>query len=184
MRFAARADVAFLKGVDQAYYRAHGTQMTTERVPIVDLRAAQGRLRRAVRRHARAAIPAADRLRRRAEPQDGQGGTVARVPRLRPPADGRDADRRARRVRRRHLPRSGACPSTGACAGARRSARRVSRTCSPSCCPPCTGGFATCCGGGGGRGRASDRPRAPHPRRVGRLRPRDGRGRARDQRGA
>ena len=38
MRFAVHSDVAFVKGVDQAYYRIHGTQMTTARVPIVDLR--------------------------------------------------------------------------------------------------------------------------------------------------
>jgi glycosyltransferase involved in cell wall biosynthesis len=38
MRFAVHADVAFIKGVDQAYYRIHGTQMTVERVPLVDLR--------------------------------------------------------------------------------------------------------------------------------------------------
>lgn len=37
MRFAVQADVAFLKGVDQAYYRIHGSQMTVERVPLVDL---------------------------------------------------------------------------------------------------------------------------------------------------
>jgi glycosyltransferase involved in cell wall biosynthesis len=37
MRFAAHSDVAYIKGVDQAYYRSHGTNMTTERVPIVDL---------------------------------------------------------------------------------------------------------------------------------------------------
>jgi glycosyltransferase involved in cell wall biosynthesis len=38
MRLAAHADVAFIKGVDQAYYRSHAANMTTERVPIVDLR--------------------------------------------------------------------------------------------------------------------------------------------------
>ncbi len=37
MRFATCSDVAYLRGVDQAYYRSHGTQMTTERVPVVDL---------------------------------------------------------------------------------------------------------------------------------------------------
>jgi glycosyltransferase involved in cell wall biosynthesis len=37
MRLAAHAGVAYIKGVDQAYYRQHGTQMTTERVPVVDL---------------------------------------------------------------------------------------------------------------------------------------------------
>jgi glycosyltransferase involved in cell wall biosynthesis len=37
MRFAAHAKVAYLKGVDQAYYRIHRTQMTTGRVPVVDL---------------------------------------------------------------------------------------------------------------------------------------------------
>jgi hypothetical protein len=38
MRFAINSDVAFIKGVDQAYYRSHGTNMTNERRPIVDLR--------------------------------------------------------------------------------------------------------------------------------------------------
>jgi hypothetical protein len=38
MRFAVSSDVAFIRGVDQAYYRAHDTNMTNERVPIVDLR--------------------------------------------------------------------------------------------------------------------------------------------------
>jgi Glycosyl transferase family 2 len=38
MRFAAHAGVAYVKGVDQAYYRTHGANMTAQRVPIVDLR--------------------------------------------------------------------------------------------------------------------------------------------------
>ena len=38
MRFAVHSDVAFIKGVDQAFYRIHGNQMTVERVPLVDLR--------------------------------------------------------------------------------------------------------------------------------------------------
>jgi hypothetical protein len=38
MRFAVHSDVAYIKGVDQAFYRIHGSQMTTERVPLVDLR--------------------------------------------------------------------------------------------------------------------------------------------------
>ena len=38
MRLAAHADVAYLAGADQAYYRIHGTQMTVQRVPLVDLR--------------------------------------------------------------------------------------------------------------------------------------------------
>jgi Glycosyl transferase family 2 len=37
LRFAAHADVAFIKGVDQAYYRIHESNMTKDRVPIVDL---------------------------------------------------------------------------------------------------------------------------------------------------
>jgi hypothetical protein len=37
MRFAVHADVAYLKGVDQAFYRIHGSQMTNDRVPYVDL---------------------------------------------------------------------------------------------------------------------------------------------------
>ena len=41
MRFAVNADVAFIRGVDQAYYRAHTTNMTTARVPIVDLASAR-----------------------------------------------------------------------------------------------------------------------------------------------
>jgi glycosyltransferase involved in cell wall biosynthesis len=38
MRFAVHADVAFVRGVDQAFYRKHGSNMTIERIPIVDLR--------------------------------------------------------------------------------------------------------------------------------------------------
>jgi hypothetical protein len=38
MRFAINSKVAYIKGADQAYYRSHGTNMTVERVPIVDLR--------------------------------------------------------------------------------------------------------------------------------------------------
>ena len=37
MRFAVHADVAYLQGVDQAFYRIHAAQMSTSRVPHVDL---------------------------------------------------------------------------------------------------------------------------------------------------
>jgi glycosyltransferase involved in cell wall biosynthesis len=37
MRFALHADVAYVKGVDQAFYRIHGGQMTNDRVTYVDL---------------------------------------------------------------------------------------------------------------------------------------------------
>jgi glycosyltransferase involved in cell wall biosynthesis len=37
LRLAAHADVAYLKGADQAYYRIHGSQMTVERITLVDL---------------------------------------------------------------------------------------------------------------------------------------------------
>ena len=37
MRFALHSDVAFIRGVDQAYYRTHDRNMTVARVPIVDL---------------------------------------------------------------------------------------------------------------------------------------------------
>jgi glycosyltransferase involved in cell wall biosynthesis len=36
MRLAVRSDVAFIRGVDQAYYRRHGRQMTVARVTLVD----------------------------------------------------------------------------------------------------------------------------------------------------
>ena len=38
MRFAVHSDIAYVRGVDQAYYRIHDTNMTTQRVPIIDLR--------------------------------------------------------------------------------------------------------------------------------------------------
>jgi glycosyltransferase involved in cell wall biosynthesis len=38
MRFAVHADVAYIRGVDQAFYRIHRTNMSVERVPIIDLR--------------------------------------------------------------------------------------------------------------------------------------------------
>jgi len=37
MRFAVHSDVAFVRGVDQAYHRIHASQMTVERVSLVDL---------------------------------------------------------------------------------------------------------------------------------------------------
>jgi glycosyltransferase involved in cell wall biosynthesis len=65
MRFALHSDVAYVKGVDQAYYRIHASQMTTERVPYVDLiqrKAAYDALFDAYGER----VPEADRLRRRA----------------------------------------------------------------------------------------------------------------------
>jgi glycosyl transferase family 2 len=37
MRFAVHSDVAYIKGADQAVYRAHGANMSEERVPYIDL---------------------------------------------------------------------------------------------------------------------------------------------------
>jgi len=41
MRFAVHADIAYVRGADQAYYRAHGANMTTRRVPLIDLQQRQ-----------------------------------------------------------------------------------------------------------------------------------------------
>jgi glycosyltransferase involved in cell wall biosynthesis len=38
MRFAVHSDVAYIRRVDQAYYRIHGHNMTVQRIPIVDLK--------------------------------------------------------------------------------------------------------------------------------------------------
>ncbi len=38
MRFAVHSDVAYIRGVDQAFYRIHKSNMSVERVEIVDLR--------------------------------------------------------------------------------------------------------------------------------------------------
>jgi len=37
MRFAVHSDVAYIRSIDQAYYRVHGANMTVQRVPIIDL---------------------------------------------------------------------------------------------------------------------------------------------------
>jgi glycosyltransferase involved in cell wall biosynthesis len=66
MRFAAHADVAFIKGVDQAYYRLHEAQMTTERVPMIDLRQRKAAFDALFEGHA-GRIPRADKMRRRAD---------------------------------------------------------------------------------------------------------------------
>lgn len=63
MRFAVHADVAFIKGVDQAYYRVHGNNMTVERVPIVDLRQRKAAYDAIFDVYSNQ-IPGADRLRR------------------------------------------------------------------------------------------------------------------------
>jgi glycosyltransferase involved in cell wall biosynthesis len=38
LRLAAHADVGYIRGVDQAYYRVHASNMTRTRTPLVDLR--------------------------------------------------------------------------------------------------------------------------------------------------
>jgi glycosyltransferase involved in cell wall biosynthesis len=63
MRFATRSDVAYVKGVDQAYYRIHASNMTTERVPLVDLRQRKAAYDALFAAHADR-IPDADRLAR------------------------------------------------------------------------------------------------------------------------
>jgi hypothetical protein len=68
LRFAAHADVAYLRGADQAYYRLHGAQMTTERVPLVDLRQRKAAYDALFAAHAHA-VPDAERMRRRADRQ-------------------------------------------------------------------------------------------------------------------
>jgi len=68
MRLAAHADVAYLKGADQAYYRIHGAQMTVERVTLVDMRQRKAAYDALFAAHADR-IPDADRLRRRADRQ-------------------------------------------------------------------------------------------------------------------
>jgi hypothetical protein len=65
MRLAAHADVAYLRGADQAYYRIHGEQMTVKRVMLVDLRQRKAAYDALFAAHAER-IPHADRLRRRA----------------------------------------------------------------------------------------------------------------------
>jgi hypothetical protein len=65
MRFALHSDVAYVKGVDQAFYRIHATQMTQERVPLVDLRQRKAAYDALFERHGDA-MPDAERLRRRA----------------------------------------------------------------------------------------------------------------------
>lgn len=68
MRFAAHGGVAYVKGADQAYYRQHGTQMTIERVPLVDLLQRKAAYDALFDAHGDA-IADAGRLRRRAERQ-------------------------------------------------------------------------------------------------------------------
>ena len=65
MRFALHSDVAYVKGVDQAFYRIHATQMTQERVPLVDLRQRKAAYDALFERYGDA-IPDAVQLRRRA----------------------------------------------------------------------------------------------------------------------
>ena len=66
LRLAAHADVAFLKGVDQAIYRIHGSQMTVERVPLVDLQQRKEALDAVFDKHGHR-VPDAARLRRTAD---------------------------------------------------------------------------------------------------------------------
>jgi glycosyltransferase involved in cell wall biosynthesis len=65
MRFAAHSDVGYVKDADQAYYRVHGTNMTTARVPLVDLQQRKVAFDALFERQG-ADIPDAQLLRRRA----------------------------------------------------------------------------------------------------------------------
>jgi glycosyltransferase involved in cell wall biosynthesis len=38
MRFSVHSDIAYVRGADQAWYRIHDTNMTTQRVPLIDIR--------------------------------------------------------------------------------------------------------------------------------------------------
>ncbi len=63
MRFATVSDVAFVRGADQAYYRSHGTNMTVDRVALVDLSQRKAAYDAIFDDHS-AQIPDADRMRR------------------------------------------------------------------------------------------------------------------------
>jgi hypothetical protein len=65
MRFAVHSDVAYIKGVDQAYYRIHGAKMSNGRVPFVDLVQRKAAYDMFFDAH-RDQIPNADRLHRSA----------------------------------------------------------------------------------------------------------------------
>jgi glycosyltransferase involved in cell wall biosynthesis len=65
MRFAVHSDVAYIKGVDQAFYRIHATQMTNDRVPYVDLVQRKAAYDALFARYGDA-IPGAERLSQRA----------------------------------------------------------------------------------------------------------------------
>ena len=65
MRFAVHSDIAYLRGVDQAYYRIHNTNMTIQRVPIIDLRQRKAAYDAIFSTH-RQLIPDASRLQREA----------------------------------------------------------------------------------------------------------------------
>lgn len=62
MRFAVHSDVAYIKGVDQAYYRIHGKKMSNGRVPLVDLHQRRAAYDTLFEDHG-ARIPDAERLR-------------------------------------------------------------------------------------------------------------------------
>jgi hypothetical protein len=65
MRFAVHSDVAYVKGVDQAFYRIHGSQMSNDRVTYVDLVQRKAAYDMLFDAHSDQ-IPNAARLRRRA----------------------------------------------------------------------------------------------------------------------
>jgi glycosyltransferase involved in cell wall biosynthesis len=62
MRFAAHSDVGFLRGVDQAYYRLHGSNMSMAVSPLMDLLQRREVFEVVLQRYAHA-LPDADHLR-------------------------------------------------------------------------------------------------------------------------
>jgi glycosyltransferase involved in cell wall biosynthesis len=66
LRLAAHADVAYIQGVDQAIYRVHGTQMTVQRVPLIDLQQRKDAFDAVLAAHGER-VPDAPRLHRAAD---------------------------------------------------------------------------------------------------------------------
>ena len=76
MRFAVHSDIAFIRGADQALYRIHNSNMTVQRVPIVDLKQRKAAYD-AIFFGYSGLIQDADDLHRTAKSKNGEGSALA-----------------------------------------------------------------------------------------------------------
>ncbi|MCZ0985326.1 hypothetical protein O1M54_05945 [Streptomyces diastatochromogenes] len=157
MRLAAHADVGYIRGADQAFYRVHGKNMST-----VDFGGQLDDLRQRLVAFDSVLAKCGDRLPHADRLADQVHTRLARYALRRPTGPTTGAapksypSTRAWRSPRSACPDTRRCPSTARCGCADASGRRPCRICSPWCGRPWPSADGSGCGGSRGSAAVSD----------------------------